>query len=319
MDEIIEMMETLLDEYGNQDKQLNRMHATLVVLEYGYNSLRQQLSGAECSVSQVLELSRSIADELTQGVESKLEEVTSCIDGAESTLESVKSTTHPCGEGDWKLVVDEDYSEDGGDECRGGWVPFTEQGSGRWFCRAASAGTNNCDSAFFDVNREYTKVCGKIVGYGFGLNEGFSAGTVAIGIDDVYVDGLSLTHGSITRTHIWTFAIGIAEVAGAADANFVCPCHPLFADDDITIPTDVNGDYFCESGLESVSADPPIYYLDDPLWDGRQCHEMCCNSSPYFVKALDNPTGDQLELRICNRDDRIRGNNIVEKIKIFVQ
>ena len=141
MDEIIEMMETLLDEYGNQDKQLNRMHATLVVLEYGYNSLRQQLSGAECSV-----LSRSIADGLTQGVESKLEEVTSCIDGAESTLESVKSTTHPCGEGDWKLVVDEDYSEDGG------------------------------DSAFFDVNREYTKVCGKIVGYGFGLNAAFSAG-----------------------------------------------------------------------------------------------------------------------------------------------
>ena len=144
--QFIEMMETLLDEYGNQDKQLNRMHATLVVLEYGYNSLRQQLSGAECSVSQVLELSRSIADGLTQGVESKLEEVTSCIDGAESTLESVKSTTHPCGEGDWELVVDEDYSEDGG------------------------------DSAFFDVNREYTKVCGKIVGYGVGLNAAFSAG-----------------------------------------------------------------------------------------------------------------------------------------------
>ena len=323
MDEIIEMMETLLDEYGNQDKQLNKMHATLVVLEYGYNSLRQQLSGAECSVSQVLELSRSIADELTQGVESKLVEVTSCIDNAESTLESVKRTTHPCGEGDWELIVDEDYSVEGGDDCPNGWVQFTEAITGRQLCGGESVGGSSvdpfCDSAMFDPGMEYRKICGSVVGYGIGNNVGFFINNMD-DIDAEYVDGVSLTHGTGPRNHIWTFAIGVVEDSMGLTPGLepaLCPCHPDFPALAF-IPTFIEGDYFCESGVALESDISLNHYMDDPLWDGRLCEEICCNSSPYFVKALETPTSNQLEIRICNNEESGQ-NNAIEKIKIFVQ
>jgi len=41
-------------------------------------------------------------------------------------------------------------------------------------------------------------------------------------IDDVYVDGISLTHGSSPRQHIWTFANALDEVRSQ---EWVCPMH----------------------------------------------------------------------------------------------
>ena len=267
---------------------------------------------------------RSIADELTQGVESKLEEVTSCIDDAESTLESVKRTIHPCGEGDWKLVVDEDYSEEGGDDCPNGWVQFTETITGRQLCGGESVGGPSldpfCDSAMFDPGREYRKICGRIVGYGVWVNTGFAMNTVD-DIDAEYVDGVSLTHGTGPRNHIWTFAISIVENSMGLNPVLepaLCPCHPKFPASAF-VPTFIEDDYFCESGLAVLRDVSPNHYMEDPLWDGRHCQAMFCNSSPYFVKALDNPTSDQFEIRICNTLFTSEQNNAIEKIEIFVQ
>ena len=232
LDKIIEMMEELLSEYSYQDKQLNKMHAVLIVLEYGYNSLRQQLSGAECSVSELLELSSSSPvslDDHVESVETVINDITSCIDDSESTLEAIKSTIHPCGEGDWELIVDEDYSVGGGDDCPGDWVEVTD--SGRRFCGGGTVGSSTepffCDSAMFTVGREYSKVCGRIVGYGSGLNAAFvSALPIAElnnnNIEAPYVDGISLTHGAEnSRTHIWTFAMSITDDAiGDFFSNF---------------------------------------------------------------------------------------------------
>ena len=206
LDEIIEMMEELLSEYSYQDKQLNKMHAVLIVLEYGYNSLRQQLSGAECSMSELLALSSSSPvslDDHVESVETVINDITSCIDDSESTLEAIKSTIHPCGEGDWELIVDENYSMEGGDDCPGDWVEVTD--SGRQFCGGGTVGSSTelffCDSAMFTVGREYSKVCGRIVGYGSGLNTAFvSALPISElnndNIEAPYVDGVSMTHGA---------------------------------------------------------------------------------------------------------------------------
>ena len=323
LDEILEMMETLMNEYSYQDKQLNKMHATLTVLEYGYNSLRQQLSGAECSVSELLALSSSspiiLYDEI-ESVECALDDITTCIDDAESTLEVIKCNIHPCGEGYWELVVEEDYSVEGGDNCPGDWEVNTE--SGKQYCGGETADTSApaafCDSAVFSVGRGYSKVCGRIVGYGYGSNIAFSIGSV----DDVeaaYVDGLSLTHGSAgSQTHIWTFAIGVAEGAAAASQPNLCPCHPDFSG--TVAPTFLNDDYFCESGFpfdDGTGSVPDDTHLTDPLWDGRQCQEMCCNSSPYFVKSLNSSTSEALDVRICNHVVSSTQNNLVEKIEIF--
>ena len=62
---------------------------------------------------------------------------------------------------------------------------------------------------------EYSEVCGKVIGYQVGSPDGFSTGTNSI--DTYYVDGISLTHGSNPRKHIWTF------VAGQRDKHMLEP------------------------------------------------------------------------------------------------
>jgi archaellum component FlaC len=370
LDEILEMMETLRNEYSHQDKQLNKIHATFTLLEYGYNSLRLQLSGAECSASELLTLSSSsagslddhieslestlddiescvetaesvleeikdpihpcgdgvwelVVDDHIESLESTLDDIESCVETAESVLEEIKDPIHPCGDGVWELVVKEDYSLAGGDTCPGDWVAV--MASGRQFCGGMSVSSSAsmvpfCDPATFQVGREYSKVCGRIVGYGYGSNEAVAINSV----DDVeaeYVDGLSLTHGMAgSRTHVWTFAIGLAENAATVPGN-ACPCNPLFPAADF-VPSFIGGDIFCESGLELVDGSnpaPAALHLTDPLWDGRQCQDECCNSSPYFVKTLGTSTNEQLEIRICNNANLPSQNNVVEKIEIFVQ
>ncbi|CAI8043320.1 hypothetical protein GBAR_LOCUS24044, partial [Geodia barretti] len=218
LDEILEMMETLGNEYSHQDKQLNKIHATFKLLEYGYNSLRLQLSGAECSASELLTLSSSSAgslDDHVDSLESALDDIESCVETAESVLEEIKGPIHPCGDGVWERVVKEDYCLVGGNTCPGDWVPVMD--SGRQFCGGMSVSSSAtmpfCDSATFQVGREYSKVCGKIVGYGYGSNEAVAINNMD-DVEAVYVDGLSLTRGMAgSRTHVWTFAIGIAENA----------------------------------------------------------------------------------------------------------
>ena len=93
LDDVIGLMEELLEEYIQQDHQLNGMHKTLSLLKYGYNSLRQQLSRAECSSSELLGLSRSAAVGLEQHVElmeTKVENIKSCCEEAQQSLETIE-------------------------------------------------------------------------------------------------------------------------------------------------------------------------------------------------------------------------------------
>ena len=48
---------------------------------------------------------------------------------------------------------------------------------------------------------------------------------IALGIDDQYVSGISLTHGAAgRRQHIWTFASGVSEMIIGRLSNEPCPC-----------------------------------------------------------------------------------------------
>ena len=104
---------------------------------------------------------------------------------------------------------------------------------------------NACDSVNFIAPVSYTKLCGCIIGYQIGTSDAFCAfqnycdyrrfhyTDRAYTIDDVYVDGLSLTHGT-PREHIWTFANAINDV-DRNHADFMCPC-TLTGLSGITIP-----------------------------------------------------------------------------------
>ena len=324
LDEIIETMETLLVEYDQQESQLDTMQWILSYLKYGYNSLRHQLSSAECAASELIMSAEGLDEGLDEHIEqSSIEDINECLEQSEASLDALEPIVHPCGEGEWRLVVNDKYSNPTADDCPNGWEQFVESITTRRFCARRQSDDEPCQSAFFSVSGgEYSKVCGTIVAYGHAIQAAFAFNENDI--DNVHVNGISVTHGN-PRQHIWTLAIGVVESATGIGPFVigVCPCRPDFV---ASIPPFIGDDYFCESGLNGEDlitiiaqlANMP-YYLDDPLWDGRQCFGDCCRGSP-FVKTLANgPTTDPLEIRICNLEFGIMGNIVVEEIKIYVQ
>ena len=60
----------------------------------------------------------------------------------------------------------------------------------------------------------------KIIGYQDETPDAFGhARTQSMTIDGAYVDGISLTHGSNPRQHIWTFAAALDEVGSRPSLN----------------------------------------------------------------------------------------------------
>ena len=82
-----------------------------------------------------------------------------------------------------------------------------------------------CDSITFTTNGiQYQRACGRVRGYQFGSPDGFNAACPATcTIDDSYVDGVSVTHGS-PRMHIWTYAAGYIEESPSHRLTSTCPC-----------------------------------------------------------------------------------------------
>ena len=118
---------------------------------------------------------------------------------------------HTCGgTGGWRRVVYLDMT-DPNTTCPSGWQLTSHS---RRTCGRVSTGMLTSDSVTFPVSGgDYTRVCGRIKGYHYRATDAFEAyhkGRVTT-IDDAYVSGVSLTHGS-PRQHIWTFAAGRSEV-----------------------------------------------------------------------------------------------------------
>ncbi len=81
-----------------------------------------------------------------------------------------------------------------------------------------------CYSTTYAVNGiAYSRVRGKVKAYQYYSPDAFYQyySNRALTIDDVYVDGVSLTHGQNPRKHIWTFANALDEVHSN---QLVCPC-----------------------------------------------------------------------------------------------
>lgn len=187
-----------------------------------------------------------------------------------------------------------------------------------------------CSSTTISVGgSEYSRVCGRIIGYQAGRTRGFTHGQYNNNqpLGSYYVDGVSLTHGTgSARQHIWTFAAGFTE---GGDSSFrgeqwvtVCPCeqnayHPA--------PSFVGNDYFCESGYTGTDfyGLGRTFFPDDPLWDGQNCisTSTCCqfNSPPWFTKNLSNPTTDDIELRVCLEGSGVHEGVAVELIELYIQ
>ena len=79
-----------------------------------------------------------------------------------------------------------------------------------------------CSSTIFNLHGiAYSQVCGKIIGYQDETPDAFGQAQTQ-SIDGAYVEGISLTHGSNPRQHIWTFAAALDEIGTHHSLN--CPC-----------------------------------------------------------------------------------------------
>ena len=175
-----------------------------------------------------------------------------------------------------------------------------------------------CSAAAIDTfGIGYSHVCGKIIGYQYGRPQSFIPSSHPI--DRNYVDGVSLTHGTNPRQHIWTFAAAIDEELFYTGQ---CSCVNTCNTRQPRIPSWVGNDYFCDTGAAQI-ATVGTFYRDDPLWDGEGCGEYntCCsfNTPPWFSKQLSNATTDNIDLRICSFQSQHHQGVFVKTIELYVQ
>ena len=199
------------------------------------------------------------------------------------------------GEGGWTRVAYVNMSQSGA-TCPQGLTQTTL--SGLTLC--GRNGPAGCQSTVFStLGLNYSQVCGQLRGYQRGTPDAFRPyyENTSLTIDSVYVDGVSITYGSPSRKHIWTYANGLNLRA----FTFSCPCN----DDSWNFsPLFVGSDYYCETGdNDNTCCDYTAFYHNDPLWDGQQCpgeEAPCCThpNMPWFNKTLSEITTEDIELRV---------------------
>ena len=225
-----------------------------------------------------------------------------------------------CGEGLWYQVAYLNMS-DSTQECPSNWAEISTPVR---TCARPTNARGTCPGVQYSVNSlQYSKVCGRVIGYQDGSSDAFYPGQSSTSPDDIYVDGVSLTYG-MPRKHIWTFAVGGTD-GSLGDNDVNCPCFNPAASSNVLPPTFVGNDYFCESGNHGrrLGRYEKNFFEDDPLWDGQQCEGECCsstgNSAPWFHVNLPEPTSDDIEIRICGNEGTYSDDSPVQMFEIYIQ
>ena len=215
-----------------------------------------------------------------------------------------------CGPGLWHQLVYLDTS-DPSQQCPSAWREYND--SGVRACGRPTNSTGSCASVQYTSYQQYSRVCGRIIGYQFATPDAFGQ----IENNHIDLDGINITHGG-NHNHIWSYVAGISQNPSLQSMS-KCPC----ADNEQVAgpPLSVGDRYYCESGNPSHDFTNKLY-SDDPLWDGEQCDGTCCtgtNSPPWFSVQLPTPTMDMIEVSICCDQGTDDEDVPVELIEIYVQ
>ena len=176
---------------------------------------------------------------------------------------------------------------------------------GRKLC--AKKARVGCSSVIFPTHGiSYSTVCGLVYGYNKGTPDGFERHGHCPGctIDDPYLEGVSITHGS-PRQHIWSLAAGHGFTH--------CPCAGAAPS---IIPSFVGECFFCDV------EDRDTFIYSDKLWDKYDClagAEACCEKGQWFCTDLPQATTDDIEFRLCTDQPRNNEDVYIEHVDIFVQ
>ena len=153
-------------------------------------------------------------------------------------------------------------------------------------------------------------MCGKIIGYQQKTPDAFFRfinGQTTI--DSNYVDGISLTHGSSPREHIWTFAAALQE--DISDPGFYVPVQMSTTQvRQHRLPLWVRTTSVTQAAMISSSSSSM-----EMIVSGMCASSTCCflNSPPWFLKEL-TPTSDDIEMRLCADQPRYDEDSTFEYI-----
>ena len=193
-----------------------------------------------------------------------------------------------CGPGQWHRIAFLNMT-DPSQQCPSAWREYNT--SGVRACRRPVNSSEGCSATVYSTDRQYSRVCGRVIGYQLGSPDAFAR----IRKNDIDLDGVNITHGP-QRNHIWSYVAGLNE-NDSSRSKGKCPCAGGSRP-----PLSIGNHYYCESGNPNEDFTQTQLYSNDPLWDGQQCEGACCNSTnfpPWFGVQLHAPTTDMIEVNIC--------------------
>lgn len=172
-----------------------------------------------------------------------------------------------------------------------------------------------CSSLWISPTQPVRRVFGRV----FGIQVGSGDIRTDLGIEDPYLDGVSLTYGEAgSRRHIWSFMAYTSEFFNQ------CPCS-IDSPNSQSLQSFVGDNYYCESGANTMNVPGTMEFPNDLLWDGQLCRETevpCCAGNvppPWFYRELNSPTSERIELRICTDQDMNDESVGVQLIDIYIQ
>ena len=181
--------------------------------------------------------------------------------------------------------------------------------------QTCSSTGGKCNIIEFPIDQSYTRVCGRVQGYGVRTPDSFAAYPYPPDpnrhrITDAYIDGVGITYGKASSlNHLWSYA---ATAAVGPSSSATCPC----ATTNGYIPPFVGDNYYCEGGSKGG--------VNDILWDGKGCHATetpsCCNhpNQPWFERDI-TATSDPIQLRVCTDQSRYDERIAIFQYELYVQ
>ena len=217
-----------------------------------------------------------------------------------------------CGPGRWQRVAYLNMS-DPTVQCPSVWELYNA--SGVRACGRPQSDAKSCRTTAYSTNNyQYSRVCGRVIGYQVGTPDAFSYRYYFQ--NTFYLDGIVISHG-IRRDIIWSYVAGQTE-SQSSRSRSKCPC----TSGGRTPPQSVREKYYCESGNPNTNAMQDTFYASDKLWDGEQCEGTCCTGTkfpPWFSVQLSAPTNDSIEVHICCDESTSDEDTPVELLELYVQ
>ena len=221
-------------------------------------------------------------------------------------------TQPACGPGLWWSVAYLNMT-DPSQQCPPAWREYNTNGVRA--CGRPVTSTGSCSATVYFIGRQYSRVCGRVIGYQYVSPDAFERYTN----NDIDLDGINITHGA-QRYHIWSYVAGVTQ-STSSQSRLKCPCSNVNRQGSEP-PSSIGDNYYCESGNPNYDFMLNHLYANDLLWDGQQCEGTCCNgtnSPPWFSVQLPAPTTDTIQVSICCDQRTDDEGTPIELIEIYVQ